>query len=348
MISNALKFTPPGGKIDISVSRVPDGLPSKKRRPSAGQQMSDQASFSSMASFNSFPRAGSIMISVVDSGVGMSEQQLTRVFQEGVQFNPNKLQAGGGSGLGLCISKGIIQRHHGTIVARSRGQGKGCTFLIELPLYNSSDGQIQSENIAPSEVPLEMCIAQPSTPDPVESSSMPHIPDVNSKARNEDNDLVERPPKQSEPEGVSAATPVDTEAAEAKPPPPLDPVLPGKHHVLVVDDVMSNRKMLVRLLERAGHICLSAGDGQEAIDIMMANREAISAGEGADAVFIDCVLMDYEMPVKNGPDATWELRQLGYEGTVLGVTGNVLKEDVDFLFRRALTMSCRNLSVWNC
>ena len=48
-----------------------------------------------------------VQISVKDSGVGLSAENLTRLFGEGVQFNANGLQGGGGSGLGLFISKGI-------------------------------------------------------------------------------------------------------------------------------------------------------------------------------------------------------------------------------------------------
>ena len=55
-----------------------------------------------------------VQISVQDSGAGLSPQSLSRLFGEGVQFNANGLQGGGGSGLGLFISKGqrsIISSH---------------------------------------------------------------------------------------------------------------------------------------------------------------------------------------------------------------------------------------------
>jgi signal transduction histidine kinase len=73
---------------------------------------------------------GSVTIKVTDSGAGLSKQNLSQLFQEGVQFNANKLQAGGGSGLGLWISKGIVDLHHGLLSATSPGIGLGCTFIV--------------------------------------------------------------------------------------------------------------------------------------------------------------------------------------------------------------------------
>mmetsp|Transcript_9526 Transcript_9526/g.23201 ORF Transcript_9526/g.23201 Transcript_9526/m.23201 type:complete len:1246 (-) Transcript_9526:140-3877(-) len=103
-------------------------------------------------------------------------------------------------------------------------------------------------------------------------------------------------------------------------------------HVLVVDDVMTNKKMLVRLLERAGHQCAVAENGKEAIDVYMANEKAIKndtgESEGPRARPFDTILMDFEMPVMNGPDATKRLRGLGCKADIFGVTGNVLTEDV--------------------
>lgn len=83
-----------------------------------------------------YKRAGAIRISVTDTGAGLSEAQLQDIGKEGVQFNANKLQAGGGSGLGLYISKGLAHQHGGTFSAKSDGLGKGATFIVELPLFD--------------------------------------------------------------------------------------------------------------------------------------------------------------------------------------------------------------------
>jgi CheY-like chemotaxis protein len=118
-------------------------------------------------------------------------------------------------------------------------------------------------------------------------------------------------------------------------------------HILVVDDVLSNSKMLVHLLERAGHKCASAINGKECIKVFMANQEAHQgaqstaeqhgeAGGGAAAAttilvpLFDTILMDFEMPVMNGPEATRRLREMGCTASIIGITGNVLREDVAF------------------
>jgi CheY-like chemotaxis protein len=100
------------------------------------------------------------------------------------------------------------------------------------------------------------------------------------------------------------------------------------HHVLVVDDALTNRKILVRLLERSGHTCASAFDGKDAIRVFEADQ--VEAATDPNHSPIDTILMDYEMPVLNGPDATKVLREKGCNALVVGVTGNVLAEDVAY------------------
>ena len=84
-------------------------------------------------------RVGSLLVSVQDTGAGLSPEQLAALFGEGVQFNANELQAGQGSGLGLFITKGLVEQHGGRIWATSEGLGKGTTFNVELPLFDTSD-----------------------------------------------------------------------------------------------------------------------------------------------------------------------------------------------------------------
>lgn len=88
IVSNSLKFCPEGnGKIVVSLTHNPDGLPNAVL-PRSG--IVDAATSNTLIC--TYPRAGSIRISVSDNGVGMSDAQLQRLFQEGVQFEPNKLQ----------------------------------------------------------------------------------------------------------------------------------------------------------------------------------------------------------------------------------------------------------------
>jgi hypothetical protein len=83
---------------------------------------------------------GFLVVDVVDTGAGISPENQQKLFKEIVQFQPEKLQAGGGSGLGLWITKGIVDMHGGRISVHSDGEGHGCTFTVRLPMYMAKDG----------------------------------------------------------------------------------------------------------------------------------------------------------------------------------------------------------------
>jgi len=85
---------------------------------------------------------------VQDDGVGLTRDQLGLLFREGVQFDPNKHQTGGGSGLGLCITREILKHHSGIIAAHS--EGTGATFTLEIPVYEC-DCESTKEPIANDE-----------------------------------------------------------------------------------------------------------------------------------------------------------------------------------------------------
>ena len=67
---------------------------------------------------------------------------------------------------------------------------------------------------------------------------------------------------------------------------------------------------------------------------MMGEDLAAAAMNPNNHVPIDTVLIDYEMPVLNGPDATEKLRAMGFQAAIFGVTGNVMKEDVEFFLSK--------------
>jgi CheY-like chemotaxis protein len=89
---------------------------------------------------------------------------------------------------------------------------------------------------------------------------------------------------------------------------------------LIVDDSGLNRKMT--RLNIAGDFAevMEAGDGDEAVAIFES-----TIGLPVD---IDVIIMDFEMPRMNGPTATKLIRGLGYNGIILGATGNALPDDI--------------------
>lgn len=105
VLKNAVKFTPEGGTIAVA-TRVADS-------------------------------GAAMLISVTDSGIGLSPGEKTRVFEafsQGDHASTAGAHRFGGLGLGLTISRTLIESHHGTITVKSEGRGFGATFMIELPL----------------------------------------------------------------------------------------------------------------------------------------------------------------------------------------------------------------------
>ncbi|KAJ1410502.1 hypothetical protein B484DRAFT_402918 [Ochromonadaceae sp. CCMP2298] len=101
----------------------------------------------------------------------------------------------------------------------------------------------------------------------------------------------------------------------------------GKY-LLVVDDATSNRKLLVCILRGKGFVCREAADGQLALDVY---KQMVTDGCTPCAV-----LMDYEMPVMDGPTATKHLRKLGCDSFIVGVTGNVMQHGANAVLAKPL------------
>jgi len=98
LLSNALKFTPAGGEVQVQVACGPEG----------GE------------------------IRVADSGIGIGPEDLPRVFERLYRVDSSRNRATGGAGIGLSIAKAIVEAHGGVISAASQ-PGRGTEFLIHLP-----------------------------------------------------------------------------------------------------------------------------------------------------------------------------------------------------------------------
>ena len=75
----------------------------------------------------------SIVIEVSDTGIGIAPDVLPRIFEPFQQGETTITRKFGGLGLGLAISKGVVEGHGGTLVATSPGEGMGTTLRVELP-----------------------------------------------------------------------------------------------------------------------------------------------------------------------------------------------------------------------
>lgn len=99
LVSNAVKYTPSGGSIEVELAEEPDGL----------------------------------RFSVLDTGIGMSEDLQSRLFGRFERDQPGRQRAAG-TGLGLSVAKQLVEAHGGTISARPRPTGTGSELRVVLPL----------------------------------------------------------------------------------------------------------------------------------------------------------------------------------------------------------------------
>ncbi len=101
LLSNAVKFTPDGGRVELMARRM-DGQ--------------------------------GVEITVSDTGIGMLEADLKRIFQPFEQGNNSAARKYQGTGLGLSLTKRLVELHGGRIRAESEGPGRGSHFHVFLPL----------------------------------------------------------------------------------------------------------------------------------------------------------------------------------------------------------------------
>jgi len=82
-----------------------------------------------------------VEVIVRDKGIGIAPSMLPRVFELFMQVDPSSTKAQGGLGIGLTLAKNLVDMHGGTLEARSAGLGKGCDFIVRLPLVSEHEGE---------------------------------------------------------------------------------------------------------------------------------------------------------------------------------------------------------------
>jgi signal transduction histidine kinase len=101
LLDNALRHTPPGGRVDIAAH--------------SGE--------------------GIVTIAVTDDGDGITAEHLPHVFERFYRADSGRDREHGGAGIGLAIAKALVEAHDGRITASSHGPGGGATFTITLPAH---------------------------------------------------------------------------------------------------------------------------------------------------------------------------------------------------------------------
>ncbi|MBS2028570.1 MAG: PAS domain-containing protein [Deltaproteobacteria bacterium] len=113
LVNNAIKFTPDGGRVTVSLEGVD----------------------------------GRAQLRVTDTGVGIEPAFVSHLFTRFTQEDRGETRAHGGLGLGLAIVRHVVEAHGGTISASSAGRGKGATFTVLLPLMPASTRPVQLDGV---------------------------------------------------------------------------------------------------------------------------------------------------------------------------------------------------------
>jgi signal transduction histidine kinase/ActR/RegA family two-component response regulator len=227
LVGNSIKFTP-GGRVTLR-ARIPPG--------SSGAELDFE---------------------VEDTGIGMTREQIARIFEPFSQADISTSRLYGGTGLGLSICRGLAERLGGVLGVESE-PGVGSRFRLRLP------------------VELDKPV-----------------------------DLIEAPALVAPREAPAPEPRAEHEA------------LAGQR-ILLAEDAAPLRVFFRALLERAGARVVPADNGIDAIELALAANER---GEPFDAI-----LMDMQMPVADGYEATRALRAFGYPGRIVALTAHAASED---------------------
>ncbi|MBD2186247.1 hybrid sensor histidine kinase/response regulator [Aerosakkonema funiforme] len=122
LVSNAVKFTPEKGRVEVRLQQVEEDKSDRKNASSSSLSLHSYA-----------------QITVSDTGKGISPEFLPHVFEYFRQADSSTTRIFGGLGLGLAIVRHLVELHGGTVRADSPGEGQGATFTVELPLIENSE-----------------------------------------------------------------------------------------------------------------------------------------------------------------------------------------------------------------
>lgn len=223
LLNNAVKFTPQGGSIILEV-RLQDPATADKSSQELGQATHDSNSVSLPQKY--------LYIDVTDTGIGISPENINRLFKPFTQIDSALNRQYEGTGLGLALVKRLVEVHGGKVSLRSQ-EGVGSCFTIALP-YNDFS---QAANTPTSPMTQDVCT------------------DANN---------------------------------------PIPEVIPL---ILLAEDNEANIITISSYLKSKGYRMVFAQNGQEAIAVAKAEQP-------------DLILMDVQMPIIDGLEATRQIRQI--------------------------------------
>lgn len=243
-----------------------------------------------------------INFAVQDTGRGLAESEIKTLFQRFSQASPRTHVTYGGSGLGLFISRELVELQGGQIgVASESGKGSTFAFYIKSRRSSAPVDKTENENIDfLSQRKGSAKAIHPGQQKGTNSSTTKQIP-------------------------ISRGSPSPDSGR-----PPADVL-----KVLVVEDNLVNQKVLAKQLRKAGCIVYLANHGGEAIEkIQRSTFWHNSSSSTAEVIEISVVLLDLEMPVMDGQTCVRKLRSYQLSGQivrhvpVIAVTANAREEQI--------------------
>lgn len=328
-LSNAIKFTPVNGSIEV----------------------------------NAKYQNGVLIIEVIDTGIGISKEDQARVFDAFSQAQNSSTRMSGGTGLGLSICKQLAVHMGGNVNVRSQ-LGQGSTFTLSLPMRSNQTSALHMFDPTPF-LKLRMGLLQEkdtpcdkldslkrywsafklktvtvnhlddslydllffvdsevsdATREEIKEHPVPAIAIMESLSDNYENDFNITP--LHFPVYCSKLYNTFLEALNLSPDIDKKIVKATKHHhfkgyILVAEDNSANQELIKIVLERFGLDYFITANGQEVIDAYKVDH-------------FDMILMDEQMPIKNGLDAAVEIieyeKEQGKKHTpIVALTANVIK-----------------------
>lgn len=270
LISNAIKFTPPGGHVSVTFRLEPVG----ERVLLSG--------------------------SVTDSGVGMSEEEMGNLFQRFGQSSRSIQAEYGGTGLGLSICQEIVTLQGGRMTVDSK-KGEGSTFTFT-SYYSPATEEDVREYLR--QTPSQSRRNSGDVPLATRKKIEDELPDVAKLAMQNFMPILAETPSAATPSTPSLLS-SDQRKSYFKIKERLEAIQQDKEpyrfkHILVAEDNSVNQNIMRTYLKKLGYAFTVVGNGQQALDMVVNKQES---------EILDAILMDCEMPILDGRQATSRIRQ---------------------------------------